>query len=166
MKFILIGFMGSGKSTIGAQLAVQLQVPFTDSDTWIEEQTATSVSSIFESEGESVFREWEQRFVTQLDEKSEIISCGGGLPCFHNLMEILKAKGTVVYLKSSVETLVDRLKAEREDRPLLASIPDETFIEEITTRLALRESVYQQADLIIETDGKTIQEIVEEIVAF
>lgn len=164
MKFILIGFMGSGKSTVGKQLAAQLQLPFVDSDTWIEGQTASSVSRIFESEGETVFREWEQRFVDQLEENPQVVSCGGGLPCFNNLMTTLKEKGTVVYLKIAVETLVDRLKNERADRPLVASISDERFTEEITARLANREPVYQQAHLVIETDGKTIQEIVEEIV--
>lgn len=164
MKIILIGFMGSGKSTVGRQLAAKLQLPFTDSDAWIEEQSATSVSRIFESEGEAVFRKWEQRYVEQLDEKEEVISCGGGLPCFHNLMTILQEKGKVIYLKTSVETLVSRLENERKNRPIVASIKDETLTEEITTRLASREPVYRQANVIIETDGKTIQEIVSEIV--
>lgn len=155
--------MGSGKSTIGKQLAAQLHLPFVDSDTWIEEQTASSVSRIFESEGESGFREWEQRFVDQLDEKPQVVSCGGGLPCYTNLIATLKEKGTVVYLKAAVETLVNRLKNERVDRPLVAAVSDETFAEEITVRLADREPVYLQAHLTIETDGKTVQEIVGEI---
>lgn len=166
MNIFLIGFMGSGKSTIAKQLAVKLQLPFIDSDAWIEEQTGSSVSRIFESEGESVFREWEQRFVSQLDKKSQVVSCGGGLPCFNNLMTNLKEQGTVVYLKASVETLVDRLKHERAERPLVASVSDETFLEEITNRLSAREPVYQQAHFTIETEGKTIQEIVDEIADF
>ncbi|ASS48354.1 MAG: hypothetical protein A3D31_08680 [Candidatus Fluviicola riflensis] len=166
MKFILIGFMGSGKSTVGKQLAAQLQLPFTDSDAWIEEQSAISVSRMFELEGESVFRDWEQRFVDQLDEKDEVISCGGGLPCFNNLLESLKEKGRVVYLKTSIETLTHRLKDEREDRPLVASIPDETFTKEITARLSSREPIYLQADVVIETDRKTVEEIVNEIAEF
>src|SRR3989338_1497204 len=109
MKFILIGFMGSGKSTVGKQLAAQLQLPFTDSYAWIEEQSAISVSRMFELEGESVFRDWEQRFVDQ---------------------------------------------------------PDETFTKEITARLSSREPIYLQADVVIETDRKTVEEIVNEIAEF
>jgi shikimate kinase len=76
----------------------------------------------------------------------------------------LKQKGTVVYLKATVETLVDRLKSEREDRPLLNMVSDVEFAEEITTRLENREPVYMQADLTIETDRKTTGEIVDELV--
>ncbi|MDH4471090.1 MAG: shikimate kinase [Fluviicola sp.] len=166
MKIILVGFMGSGKSTVGKQLAAKLQLPFIDSDAWIEEQTGSSVSRIFELEGESGFREWEQRFVSQLNKEPQVVSCGGGLPCFNDLMVNLKEQGTVVYLKTSVETLVNRLILERADRPLVASVSEETFLEEITNRLSAREPVYQQAHQIIETDGKSIQEIVDEIADF
>jgi shikimate kinase len=163
MNVILIGFMGSGKSTVGKQLAAKLQLPFIDSDAWIEEQTNSSVSRIFELEGESGFREWEQRFVSQLSKKPQVVSCGGGLPCFNNLMVNLKEQGTVVYLKTPADTLANRLKHERADRPLVASISEETFLKEITNRLSAREPVYQQAHQIIETDGKSVQEIVDEI---
>lgn len=164
MKIILVGFMGSGKSTVGKQLAAKLQLPFIDSDAWIEEQTSSSVSRIFELEGESGFREWEQRFVSQLSKKPQVVSCGGGLPCFNNLMDKLKEQGTVVYLKTSAEILANRLKHERADRPLVASVSEETFLEEITNRLSAREPVYSQAHLVIETDGKSVEEIVGEIV--
>jgi shikimate kinase len=164
MNIIIIGFMGSGKSTVGKELASKLQRSFVDSDAWIEAQAGASISRIFESEGESVFRKWEQRFVHQLDSSVGVIACGGGLPCVNDLMTELKQKGTVVYLKATVETLVDRLKSEREDRPLLNMVSDVEFAEEITTRLENREPVYMQADLTIETDRKTTGEIVDELV--
>jgi shikimate kinase len=135
MNIIIIGFMGSGKSTVGKELASKLHRSFVDSDAWIEAQAGASVSQIFKSDGESVFRKWEQRFVNQLDNTTGIIACGGGLPCVNDLMIELKQKGTVVYLKATVETLVDRLKSEREDRPLLNMVSDVEFAEEITTRL-------------------------------
>ncbi|MBI3237480.1 MAG: shikimate kinase [Flavobacteriia bacterium] len=165
MNIILIGFMGSGKSTVGKALASKLQWSFVDSDAWIEAQVGASVSRIFKSEGESVFRTWEQRFVHQLENTTGIIACGGGLPCFNDLMTELKQKGIVVYLKASVETLVGRLKSEREDRPLLSLVSDVEFAQEITTRLESREPVYLQAELTVETDGKTTGEIVDELVA-
>jgi shikimate kinase len=164
MNIILIGFMGSGKSTVGKELASKLQRSFVDSDAWIEVQAGASISRIFESEGESVFRKWEQQFVHQLNNTNGIIACGGGLPCFNDLMAELKQKGTVVYLKATVETLVGRLKSEREDRPLLNMVSDVEFAQEITTRLENREPVYMQADLTIETDRKTTGEIVDELV--
>lgn len=165
MNIILIGFMGSGKSTVGKELASKLQRSFVDSDAWIEVQAGASISRIFESDGESVFRKWEQQFVHQLNNTNGIIACGGGLPCFNDLMAELKQKGTVVYLKATVETLVGRLKSEREDRPLLNMISDVEIAQEITTRLENREPVYLQADLTIETDGKTTGKIVDELVA-
>ena len=165
MNIILIGFMGSGKSTVGKELASKLQRSFVDSDAWIEVQAGASISRIFESEGESVFRKWEQQFVHQLNNTNGIIACGGGLPCFNDLMAELKQKGTVVYLKATVETLVGRLKSEREDRPLLNMVSDVEIAQEITTRLENREPVYLQADLTIETDGKTTGKIVDELVA-
>lgn len=165
MNIILIGFMGSGKSTVGKELASKLQRSFVDSDAWIEVQAGASISRIFESDGESVFRKWEQQFVNQLNNTNGIIACGGGLPCFNDLMAELKQKGTVVYLKATVETLVGRLKSEREDRPLLNMVSDVEIAQEITTRLENREPVYLQADLTIETDGKTTGKIVDELVA-
>jgi shikimate kinase len=165
MNIILIGFMGSGKSTVGKELASKLQRSFVDSDAWIEVQAGASISRIFESEGESVFRKWEQQFVHQLNNINGIVACGGGLPCFNDLMAELKQKGTVVYLKATVETLVGRLKSEREDRPLLNMVSDVEFAQEITTRLENREPVYLQADLTIETDGKATCKIVDELVA-
>ncbi len=163
MKFILIGFMGSGKSTVGKQLAAELRWTFTDSDAWIEDRAKVSVSRIFETGGESEFRKWELQFAEQLDGKEEVIACGGGLPCHNDLITVLKEKGTVVYLKTSAETLIGRLKEEREERPLLASLSDDLFAKEITSRLEARKSIYQQADLVVETDGKTIQEIIDVI---
>lgn len=165
MNIILIGFMGSGKSTVGKELASKLQRSFVDSDAWIEVQAGASISRIFESDGESVFRKWEQQFVHQLNNTNGIIACGGGLPCFNDLMAELKQKGTVVYLKATVETLVGRLKSEREDRPLLNMVSDVEIAQEITTRLENREPVYLQADLTIETDGKATGKIVDELVA-
>jgi shikimate kinase len=165
MNIILIGFMGSGKSTVGKELASKLQRSFVDSDAWIEVQAGASISRIFESDGESVFRKWEQQFVHQLNNTNGIIACGGGLPCFNDLMAELKQKGTVVYLKATVETLVGRLKSERENRPLLNMVSDVEFAQEITTRLENREPVYLQADLTIETDGKATGKIVDELVA-
>lgn len=164
MHIFLIGYMGSGKSAVGRELAARLGRPFTDSDHWIESRTGKSIGAIFGEDGEQVFRLLERRFVRQLpDEPVAIISCGGGLPCYNNLIDELKEKGKVVYLQASVPTLIEHLKGERERRPLLKDIPESALAQTIADRLGERDLIYRMADTTIETDGKNVTEIVEEI---
>lgn len=162
MKVFLIGFMGSGKSTVGKALAKQLQIPLVDSDHWIEEQTGVSISELFEHEGETVFRDWEQQFIERLPETPQIVSCGGGLPCFNELMEVMLQKGTVIYLETSELLLFQRLQFGK-SRPLLNSLSDDELTQQIHERLAKRSPIYQQAQHTIRVDGKSLVTLVEEI---
>lgn len=164
MKVFLIGFMGSGKSTVGKALAKRLQIPLVDSDQWIEEQTIRTVSELFEQEGETVFRNWEQRFIETLPESPQIISCGGGLPCFNNLMDMLLQKGTVIYLETSESLLFKRLQYGT-SRPLVNSLTDQQLEEQIQERLAKRAPIYNQAQHVIQTDGKSLVALVDEMCA-
>lgn len=163
MHIFLIGYMGSGKSAVGRELAARLDRPFTDSDHWIESRTGKSIGVIFGEDGEQVFRLLERRFVKQLPEDNGIVSCGGGLPCYNNLIDELKQKGKVVYLQASVPTLIEHLKGERERRPLLKDIPESALAQTIADRLKDRDLIYRMADTTIETDGKNVSEIVSEI---
>lgn len=151
--------MGCGKSTIGRLLADQLQVAFLDSDEEIARQTGMSIREIFETKGEPAFRELERSFVQQLDPaKKCVIAVGGGLPCYHALMDSMKELGTVIYLETKAETLVQRLESEREQRPLLREANDlETYIRQ---KLAERVVYYQQAHYSVATDNVAVEELV------
>lgn len=164
MKVFLIGFMGSGKSTVGKALAKRLQIPLVDSDHWIEAQTGSTVSELFEQEGETVFRNWERRFIETLPESPLIVSCGGGLPCFNNLMETLLQKGTVIYFETSESLLFKRLQYGT-SRPLVSSLTDQQLEEQIHERLAKRAPIYEQAQHIIHTDDKSLVTLVDEVCA-
>ena len=161
---VLIGFMGSGKTTVGKLLAQSLSVPFTDSDEWIAEQAGKSVATIFDEDGEKRFRQWEQQFVASIDDQPGIIACGGGLPCFNNLLNDLRAHGTVIYLQATPATLTANLRQDDISlRPLLRSIPPHQLESTITERLAQRIPTYRQAHATVTIDGKSPQQIIAEI---
>jgi shikimate kinase len=159
----LVGFMGSGKSTVGKQLAHVLQRPLFDTDSLIETRTGKSVADIFAGEGEAKFREYERRLLLELvnSPQAAVIVCGGGAPCFSNTMDILNAHTTTFYLEASVEVLYAQLKNEVAQRPLLQGKAGlRRFIAEL---LAQREPFYQKAKHTIHTAGKSIADIIHEI---
>ena len=153
----LIGMMGSGKSTIGARLAELLALPFVDTDAAIEKTEVRSVQQIFEQEGEVYFREKEQQFLQQLPQQAGVVACGGGLPCFFNNMELLTAKGTVVYLEASPALLYDRIKGDNQ-RPKLQ---DYTAFEQLLTA---REVSYNKAHFKIDAK-QSVEEIIAEVLS-
>ncbi|MCR8666067.1 shikimate kinase [Aestuariibaculum sp. M13] len=168
MILILVGYMASGKSTIGRILAEKLNYDFLDLDDYIEEQEQTSIKTIFQTKGEIYFRKAETKYLRELlDSKSNLIlSLGGGTPCYSNNMDlILKADNVKsVYLKASIPTLVNRLKGEKGKRPLVAHIEtDEELTEFIGKHLFERSPFYSQANIVLPTDNKTTSEIIEEL---
>ncbi len=153
---VLLGFMGSGKSTIGQQLAHQIKVKFIDLDRRIEVNAGLSIPEIFAHLGEKKFREIESQVLREvLEEESGIIAIGGGAPCNEINISAIKQKAVSVYLKISVPELIRRLASSPTPRPLLqGKTPEETskFIEDMLTQ---REFYYNQADLILESDTIT-----------
>jgi len=160
----LIGYMGSGKSTVGLLLAERLGYDFTDSDRQIEELHKVTIAELFSGRGEPVFRNLEKQFVESISSGPCVVACGGGLPCFNNLMESLLHKGTVVYLEASPETLSDRLQHEMAIRPLLNGLSANELPAFIRERLAERSPVYNRATIILHTDNKFPETIVEELI--
>ncbi|MDR2448727.1 MAG: shikimate kinase [Prevotellaceae bacterium] len=161
----LVGFMGSGKSTVGKALARILQRPLFDTDSLIETRKGKSVVEIFTGEGEEKFREYERQLLLELLNAPQpaVIVCGGGTPCFVGVMDILNAHAVTFYLHTPVDILYARLKNEAAHRPLLQGKDDlRQFIEEL---LAHREPFYQKATYTIHTAGKTVGEIAGEITA-
>lgn len=162
-NIILIGFMGSGKSTTGISLSYRLQCILSDTDKMIEKKEGRSISDIFAAEGENYFREKETELLEELKavKTRRIFSVGGGTPLRAENRKLLHELGTVVYLKVSAETVYKRLKGDT-TRPLLQG---ENPMEKIETLLKAREDIYlEAADIVVETDEKRTAQIVEEIV--
>ena len=158
----LIGFMGVGKTTIGKQIAALNKVIFIDTDSQIEKETSKSIKEIFETDGEIAFRKLETDTIRSINRKA-IIACGGGLPAHNNNIEYLKHKGTVIYLKASTETLIKRLEKNKNKRPLISKLTNDKLLEFIRKILKEREKTFKQADYTIETDNKTVKEVLREI---
>ena len=162
---ILIGFMGSGKTSVGKKLAKNRKLEFVDTDKMIEEQSHMKVSEIFAEYGEEYFRNLETLTLRQLldCEKSLVISVGGGLPVQPQNREYLKMLVSVIYLKASTRTLTERLKGDT-SRPLLAEDSGESLSEKIDRLKSGREDIYREvADFEITTDNKGFRKIIEEI---
>ena len=170
MILILIGYMASGKSTLGRILAKKLDYEFLDLDDYIEANEHTSISDIFKKKGEIHFRKTETFYLKSLLESKSnlVLSLGGGTPCYNNNMDViisaLNAKS--IYLKASIPTLVARLKNEKSKRPLIAHIEtDDLLAEFIGKHLFERAQFYSLAKTTITTDNKSEEGIVEELVA-
>lgn len=169
MIVVLIGYMASGKSTLGRVLANKLNYDFIDLDDYIEEKERLLVRDIFKSKGELYFRKIETLYLkTLLDNKTKLVlSLGGGTPCYSNNMDFIRNTMNVksIYLKASIPTLVARLKKEKSKRPLIAHIEtDELLTEFIGKHLFERSQFYSLSEFTITSDNKTEEDIIEELV--
>lgn len=146
MRYFLIGFMGTGKSYWGKQWAQAHGLNFYDLDEEIEKIEGLKVSQIFDSKGEAYFRKKEKEVLHSFFQKDNfILSCGGGTPCFFNNMSKMNEKGVTIYLKTDVVELVNRLSLEKETRPLIKGLTDETLKDYILEKLNDREPFYSKA---------------------
>lgn len=169
MVIVLLGYMGSGKSSVGKRLSEQLEYPFIDLDTHIEKQLGLSIPELFGQKGELYFRRKEAEVLFEVLQQNNpsVVATGGGTPCYGTTMEGLLAQGQVltVYLRTSVETLTARLFREKDSRPLLSHLITKQDLDDfIRKHLFERAFYYNQAAEVIETDGKGVQEISAEII--
>ena len=154
--------MGSGKTEVGKRLAQRLGYAFLDTDKLIEEKTGKSISEIFREEGESSFRELETEVIKNLSGiTGYIISTGGGIVIREENILSLKNIGLVVWLKTSPETIINRISSETH-RPLLNV---DNPLEQIKKLLSIREQFYSRADVSIDTDGLEVNEVVKSILS-
>jgi len=145
-RIILIGYMGSGKTTVGRALAKSKNLPFYDLDWYIESRMRKTVAQIFAEQGEEGFRRIEHNMLHEVAEFEDvIISCGGGTPCFFDNIDYINAQGDVVYLKAAPEVLYKHLLMGKGNRPLLKGKTPEQLIEYITEQLQKREKFYRKA---------------------
>ncbi len=166
-KIILLGYMGSGKSTIANRLSNSTEIPFVDLDKSIEERTNLSINEIFEQKGEIYFRKLEREIFIELLNSSGnlIISLGGGAPCYANNHELLKGKNVVsIYLKASVETLFERLVSNKSKRPIIANMDEDELREFIAKHLFERSFYYNQAQYKVSVDDITKDDAAQKII--
>ena len=162
-NIFLVGPMGSGKSAVGRQLAERLGLEFVDSDAEIEARTGVDIPYIFEREGEAGFRVREREALDLLTRREHVlVATGGGAVLDPDTRERLRSRGSVVYLRTSVGQQLARTRRNR-SRPLLNSPdPRETLERLMQQRAALYEEI---ADLTVDTDGRRVGTVVEEIAA-
>lgn len=161
-NLVLIGFMGSGKTSVGLKLSYKLKMPVEDTDKLIERREGKSIRQIFEEEGEEVFRKKETELLGELaDRQGRVIySVGGGTPVREENRKLLRQLGTVVYLQISPETVYERLKGDT-TRPLLQC---ENPLEKIRELMESRREAYEScADIMIAVDLLDMEEILEQI---
>lgn len=157
----LIGYMGCGKSTLAKKLASKLSFEWLDTDAFIEKQEGLTISQIFTTHGESYFRSLELKLIQSIDVTvPTVISTGGGLPCFNNLMEQLNDIGTTIYLERSPKELFQRLNQGKSKRPLIANKSDEELLQFIEENLAKRNPIYRQSTFILGRDNQTVDRII------
>ncbi|MDA3880151.1 MAG: shikimate kinase [Prolixibacteraceae bacterium] len=153
MRIYLIGYMGSGKSTVGKGLAKSLNLSFIDMDDYIEERNMRTISQIFEEVGEDGFRKIERKALFELSEFEDVvIGTGGGAPCFFDNMDVIKKTGKSVYLKGTPRILSERLMNSKVERPLIKGKSEQELVAFINETLTKREYWYNQADVVIEFD--------------
>ena len=161
-NIILIGFMGSGKTTTGLKLSYKIHMPVEDTDKLIESKQGKSISDIFAQDGEEAFRQMETELLREIAGRNygRIISVGGGMPVREENRALLKQCGKVFYLRAKAETIYDRIK-EDTTRPLLQCADPLAKIREL---LAERAEAYETcADVILDVDGLPVFKVVEEI---
>lgn len=153
--------MGSGKTTVGKQLAKRLRLDFVDSDHMIEERCGVSISTIFDIEGEDGFRKRETKMLSELCERAGVVLATGGGAITSEENRILLRKGFVIYLKTSIETQLARTQ-KNQNRPLLENVDAESKLVEL---MAERGVLYEQeADLIVVSGDRIVSKVVDEII--
>lgn len=165
MNIYLIGFMGSGKSTLGRLLAHRLGQEFVDTDDLIQKRARKTIAEIFRSEGEAHFRKLETLCIAEVaQQKNLVVALGGGAPIKEENWRMLKNTGLSIYLRVSPQTALARTK-DGPDRPLIAGRNHREKLESIKRLLNLREPYYSRADIVIENNGDDPEETVEEILS-
>lgn len=152
-RIILVGFMGSGKTTVGHALARSMGWTYYDLDWYIETRRHTTIADIFRTEGEERFRTIEHNMLHEVAEfENVVIGCGGGTPCFYDNMAYMNRQGCTVYLKASPDVLLHHLSTARTPRPLWKVADKAEAKATLTRMLSEREPFYLQAQHIINID--------------
>lgn len=167
MRVYLIGFMASGKSTIGLELAKTLNFEFIDLDTYIEQKSDNTIKQIFEQKGEERFRILENEALREVAsiEGNMVIAAGGGTSCFYNSIDFMNKTGLTIYLKTEVAELVARLIESKTDRPLLWGKTQQELTDYILRVLNERKKYYEKAKITIDSSTVNISQLAQTIMS-
>ena len=162
MRIYLVGYMASGKSQTGRDLAMHLGFEFLDLDEMFEERYRISIMDFFQKYDEAGFRRIESGLLRETGRcENTVISTGGGTPCFYGNMDFILSQGKSVYLKIPVPELVKRLKSIRKKRPLLTGIKEDELEKFIREQLAVREKYYLQATIISQGPDHDLKNMIQ-----
>jgi shikimate kinase len=157
---VLVGFMGSGKSSVGRELARRFRAPFVDVDERIESAAGCRIRDLFGREGEPAFRVREKAALREvLSVRGCVVATGGGAFADEENRVLLRSYAPVVYLEAAVETLLERLAGDL-GRPLLRGGDREEVVRELLSR---REPGYRTADVTVRTDGRTVEDVAGQV---
>lgn len=166
MHIYLIGYMGSGKTTIGEQLANHLTYSHIDTDLNIENKVNTSINNLFETKGEKFFRTLESQVLDKINNENVVVSTGGGLPCFNDNMSKILKSGISFYLYLNPKKLAERLWIERDHRPIIKKTESKEELETfIVNHLVKREPFYFRSNYIINAEQEQ-KYIIADILTF
>lgn len=167
MKIVLLGYMASGKTTLGKMLAKKIDLPFIDLDHYIEQKFKKSIGEIFDNKGEVFFRLQEHEALKEIlaNKSSLILSLGGGTPCYAGNMKIINNHKDVhsIYLKLAVNNIYRRLSLEKNTRPIVAHIPEEQLRDFVAKQLFERSFYYEQAEFKLNMNDKNISQALTDI---
>lgn len=161
----IIGYMGSGKTTIAKELSNMLKLPYVDTDKEIQKKTNYTINEIFKKFDEIYFRKKEKEILTSIT-GNKIVSTGGGLPIYSDNMRYIKKNGISIYLKTPIQILYNRLKNSSDNRPLIQNIKNSDLKKFINKQIKQREYFYKQANYILETKDLSKEEILRKIHSF
>ncbi|MBI1222579.1 MAG: AAA family ATPase [Bacteroidetes bacterium] len=161
-SIFLLGFMGSGKTSLGKELAHYLNYPFYDLDSEIENATGLKVKEIFHSEGEEAFRMYEAEQLRKFNSTKEpfVLACGGGTPCFHHNMDWMNQNGWTLFLDVPERILAQRLEGQQEERPLLAGLKGISSSKTWRHLLEKRRPIYLQAASRLASEDINLNEVI------
>jgi len=163
MNIYLIGMPGSGKSTLGKQLAESLNYSFVDMDKEIEASERKTINEIFAEDGEEEFRDIEQDMLHEVSTgKNLVISTGGGVPCFFDNMKFINRSGTSIFLNVSDKELIHRI-LKNSNRPLFLNKTNDEIKNELKMKLESRISFYSQAQVTVTGDNIQLSDILEQL---
>jgi shikimate kinase len=164
---VLVGYAGSGKSSLAKRLSKALGVGYVDTDTLVEQSVGASIADIFYYEGEEYFRRMERGVVDRLVAEcyEGIVATGGGLPVWEDNMERLNSIATTIYLKRSPEQILSRLSAYgREKRPMFRGKSDEELLQFMREHIAEREPYYAKANIVVDCNTMSDKDVVQYII--
>lgn len=162
----ILGYMCSGKSTVGRKLATQIGLQYIDLDSFIQDRFRKTVSDMFANEGEDVFRIRESKMLAELADFEDIVlAVGGGTPCFFDNMQLMNEKGTTIFINLAAEGLSKRVKKASKKRPLLQNIQsDDELLNKINEHLQERMRYYSMANYTVDiTEDEPIDSVIDKI---